>query len=131
MFLLKHRDPNLRKMNFLTIGRIVIAALAFIACTTVTAQFAKQGQQIAAQGTSQGGAACISCHGAKGESIGAFPRLAGTGEGYLLAQLNAFAIGDRKNPIMQPIARGLQLSERQAVAKFFSQLRAPPCLPSI
>lgn len=57
--------------------------------------------------------------------MGGFPRLAGTGQAYLLAQLGAFAGGSRKNPIMQPIAQNLTSSERQAVALYFSQLPAP------
>ena len=104
---------------------IAVAGPLCVAVATATAQPAKQGQQIAAQGTSQGVAACISCHGAKGEGMGGFPRLAGTGQAYLLAQLDAFAGGSRKNPIMQPIAQNLTSTERQAVALYFSQLSAP------
>ena len=85
----------------------------------------EQGQQIANQGTPQGVAACTSCHGAKGEGMAAFPRLAGTGQAYLQAQLDAFAAGNRKNPIMQPMAKMLTATERQSLALYFSQLPAP------
>ncbi|NML86443.1 c-type cytochrome [Polaromonas sp.] len=125
MFARKHHNSNVSEADFCTVKRIAASVLLCVAVTTTSAHLAKQGQQIAAQGTSQGVAACISCHGAKGEGMGAFPRLAGTGEAYLLAQLDAFAIGARKNPIMQPIAQGLQPAERQAVAMYFSQLQAP------
>ena len=125
MFACKHHNSNLSEENLCTVKRIAASVFLCVAFTTTSAQLAKQGQQIAVQGTSQGVAACISCHGAKGEGMGAFPRLAGTGEAYLLAQLDAFANGARKNPIMQPIAQGLQPAERQAVAMYFSQLRAP------
>ena len=104
---------------------IAIFEILCIAVATATAQSASQGQQIAAQGTAQGVAACISCHGAKGEGMGAFPRLAGSGQPYLQAQLDAFADGSRKNPIMQSIAQRLSPSERQAVTLYFSQLPAP------
>ena len=57
--------------------------------------------------------------------MGAFPRLAGTGQAYLLAQLDAFANGERKNAVMQPIAQSLKPAERQALALYFSQLPAP------
>jgi cytochrome c553 len=117
--------PTVRNINSCGMKCIAAAGLLCIAVATATAQPAKQGQQIAAQGTSQGVAACISCHGAKGEGLGAFPRLAGTGQAYLLAQLDAFAGGSRKNPIMQPIAQNLTPMERQAVALYFSQLPAP------
>ena len=111
-------------MRSFTIFGLLCAAVA-----TAAAQSASQGQQIAAQGTAQGVAACISCHGAKGEGMGAFPRLAGTGQIYLQAQLDAFADGSRKNPIMQPIAQRLSPSERQAAALYFSQLPAPAAAP--
>ena len=106
---------------------VAMLVVVCAAVTTAMGQPAKQGlgQPIAAQGSSPSAAVCIGCHGAKGEGMGAFPRLAGTGEAYLLAQLDAFANGARKNPIMQPIAQGLQPAERQAVAMYFSQLRAP------
>ena len=123
------RIPDARHVNSCSMRRIAAAGLLCVAVTTASAQPAKQGQgqgqQIAAQGTSQGVAACISCHGAKGEGLGAFPRLAGTGQAYLLAQLDAFAGGSRKNPIMQPIAQNLTPTERQAVALYFSELPAP------
>lgn len=70
-------------------------------------------------------AACISCHGAQGEGIANFPRLAGTGQAYLQAQLDAFGDGSRKNAIMQPIAQQLTAAERTQVAQYFSQLPAP------
>ena len=101
-----------------------------VACAAATAamgQPAKQrsAQLIAAHGTSPSVAVCVGCHGAKGEGIGAFPRLGGTGQAYLAAQLDAFANGDRKNPVMQTIAQSLKPAERQALALYFSQLSAP------
>lgn len=73
-----------------------------------------QGRQIATQGTATGVAPCASCHGARGEGAAAFPRLAGTGQSYLRAQLDAFAEGSRKNPVMQPFARAGQLQAWKA-----------------
>ncbi|WP_081769030.1 c-type cytochrome [Herbaspirillum sp. RV1423] len=84
-----------------------------------------QGQEIASRGTSLGVAACISCHGAQGEGNASFPRLAGAGQAYLQAQLNAFADGSRKNPVMQPFAQKLSPIERTSLAMFFSQLKTP------
>ena len=106
---------------------VAMLVVACAAVTTAMAQPAKQGpvQPMAAQGTSPSVTVCIGCHGAKGEGMGAFPRLAGTGQAYLLAQLDAFANGDRKNPVMQPIAQSLKPAERQALALYFSQLPAP------
>jgi cytochrome c553 len=98
--------------------------------TVATPTFAEQatvaqGQKIASQGTSQGVAACISCHGMQGEGNANFPRLAGTGQAYLQAQLDAFADGTRKNPIMQPFAQKLSPTERTALAMFYSKLKNP------
>ncbi|NYH20838.1 cytochrome c553 [Paraburkholderia bryophila] len=85
------------------------------------------GQTIATHGTAQGVAACIGCHGAKGEGNAAagFPRLAGLSAAYLSTQLTAFAEGTRPNPIMQPMAKLLTASERSAVASYFAGLPAP------
>ena len=92
---------------------VAMLVVACAAVTTAMAQPAKQGQPMAAQGTLLSVAVCIGCHGAKSEGMGAFPRLAGTGQAYLLAQLDAFANGDRKNPVMPPIAQSLKPAERQ------------------
>ena len=54
-----------------------------------------------------------------------FPRLAGTGLPYLQAQLDAFASGERRNPLMQQIAQKLTPDERAAVASSYSQLPPP------
>jgi len=104
-----------------TIG-IGLAAAASLAC----AQDAALGATIAAKGTAAGAAACISCHGAKGEGNGpaGFPRLAGLSAPYIEAQLASFAGGQRQNPIMQPIAKALTKPESAAVALYFSKLPA-------
>lgn len=45
---------------------------------------------------------CASCHGATGQSAASnFPRLAGQNETYLVKQLQDFASGDRKSPLMK------------------------------
>ena len=72
-----------------------------------------------------GAAACASCHGARGEGVGDFPRLAGTGGAYLRAQLDAFAAGQRKSAVMQPIARALAPEQRAQVAAYYASLPAP------
>jgi cytochrome c553 len=84
-----------------------------------------QGSQITTQGAGPAVPACATCHGAHGEGGPAFPRLAGTGQAYLQAQLEAFASGARKNPLMQPIAQGLTPQQRAAVTLYYSKLPAP------
>lgn len=110
--------PELRLVMLLVTGALSTSAVAQQATVA-------QGQQIAAQGTQQGVAACIGCHGAKGEGSAVSPRLAGTGRAYLQAQLEAFAGGSRKNPIMQPFAQRLSSTERIALAMYYSQMKAP------
>lgn len=91
------------------------------------------GQTIATHGTNQGVSACVSCHGTAGQGNAAagFPRLAGLSVAYLVGQLDAFASGQRQNPIMQPFAKALTPRERIAVAAYFSQLPAPVAVPPI
>lgn len=74
-----------------------------------------------------GVAACVTCHGAKGEGNPAagFPHLAGLGSGYLYEQLTALANGSRANPVMAPVAKGLSDAQRQALAEYYAGLSAP------
>ncbi|MEO5669656.1 MAG: c-type cytochrome [Ramlibacter sp.] len=86
---------------------------------------AAQGRQIASSGKGAAVPACAGCHGQKGEGVAVFPRLAGAGQAYLVAQLEAFADGSRGNPIMKPIAQALSAAERVATAQYYSRLPAP------
>ncbi|MFM0729411.1 c-type cytochrome [Paraburkholderia sediminicola] len=103
-------------------------ASTLLAMSSAHADDLTAGQTIAMQGTAKGVAACISCHGAKGEGNAAasFPRLAGVSAPYLSAQLVAFADGTRQSPIMQPLAKLLSASERNDVAQYFAGLQPPP-----
>jgi cytochrome c553 len=86
------------------------------------------GQQIATAGNpARNVIACVTCHGAQGEgnAAGGFPRLAGQSAWYMSEQLDSYADGRRKNPIMEPIAKGLSDSERQAVSAYYAGLKAP------
>ncbi len=68
---------------------------------------------------------CSDCHGAAGVSVVAnFPNLAGQKEIYLIAQLNAFKAGRRKNQEMNLIARQLSDADIANVAAFYAGL---PC----
>ena len=104
---------------------VVAAALGL--ASTARADDMMIGKTIATLGTAKGVAACISCHGAKGEGNAAagFPRLAGVNAAYLSEQLSAFANGERKSTIMQPFAKLLSSNGRSAVALYFSSLPPP------
>jgi cytochrome c553 len=85
------------------------------------------GAAVAVHGTARGAPPCIACHGTRGEgnAANASPRLAGLPAPYIRAQLSAFAQGQRENPLMAPIAKGLNADEVQAVSVYFAGLLAP------
>ncbi|HEX7391286.1 MAG TPA: c-type cytochrome [Acidiphilium sp.] len=79
-------------------------------------------------------AQCAACHQADGmgnPAVG-FPALAGQPADYLEQQLYAFKHGTRQNQMMAGFAKGLNATERKAVATYFSQLPviAPATLPA-
>jgi cytochrome c553 len=65
---------------------------------------------------------CAACHGADGNSpSGAFPKLAGQWQSYIIASLREYKGGQRKNAIMAPQAANLTEQDMLDVATFFSQ----------
>lgn len=82
-----------------------------------------EGRTLATSG-GDGIVACVTCHGAQGEGMAAagFPYLAGQGEAYLALQLQNFASGERQSPVMEPIAKGLDAAQIEAVSAFYSGL---------
>ena len=82
---------------------------------------------VAASGDADAGkakaATCAACHGANG--IGAtdtYPNLAGQHADYIVKQLKAFKAGDRKDPLMGPMAAPLSEQDMADVAAYFSGL---------
>lgn len=84
---------------------------------TPDAALADKGRQLAA-------AQCVACHGERLMGRESFPRLAGQGHDYLLAQLDAFADGRRKDPsgAMNGIAAELSAGDRKAMASYLAGL---------
>lgn len=78
------------------------------------------------QGTKNGAVACARCHGFDGaaDGSGAFPKLTGQSSEYLENELRAYISGNRKNALMQPIARGLNDAEIKAVAQYYALAHA-------
>lgn len=105
---------------------LLLAVLGSVVGQSAAAPSDKRAGEVLATTATGGGAACVSCHGPRGEGIANFPRLAGIGPAYLRAQLEAFATGARKNPVMQPIAQALSAEQRGQVAAYFSALPGPP-----
>jgi len=68
-------------------------------------------------------AACAACHGAAGISAnGMWPNLAGQKETYLAKQMKAFRDGDRKDPMMAPMASGLSDDDIANLAAYYASL---------
>ena len=66
--------------------------------------------------------ACASCHGPEAKGNGAFPRLAGQHEQYLLKQLRLIQTAVRKAPVMHGIIEHLDDADMQAVAAYLQSL---------
>jgi cytochrome c553 len=75
-----------------------------------------------AQSIEEKAAVCSGCHGENGKSISPeIPVLWGQKEGYIYLQLRDLKRGDRKNEIMSGIAAGLEKTDMQELAKYFSE----------
>jgi cytochrome c553 len=97
-----------------------ILTIAALAALSLNVQTAMAGD--AAAGKSKA-AACAACHGANGISAnGMWPNLAGQKEVYLVSQLKAFRDGDRKNPMMAPMAAGLSDDDIANLAAYYASL---------
>jgi len=70
-------------------------------------------------------AVCAACHGANGISvIPDYPNLAGQKVKYLQSAIKAYRDGERKNPIMSPMAAGLTDTDVENIAAYFASLPA-------
>lgn len=68
---------------------------------------------------------CMACHGARGEGMATFPRLANQHEDYLIKQLDVFQDNrGRPNTPMTQVAHGLTLPQIQAVAGYLQAIPA-------
>ncbi|MBO9538839.1 c-type cytochrome [Herbaspirillum sp.] len=71
--------------------------------------------------------ACVSCHGAAGNStITQNPKLAGQHEAYIAKQLMNFRSPERNNPVMSPLAKALSDDDIKNVAAFLSAQSPKP-----
>lgn len=71
--------------------------------------------------------ACVSCHGAAGNStITQNPRLAGQHEAYIAKQLMNFRAPERNNPVMSPLAKALSDDDIRNVAAYLSAQSPKP-----
>ena len=64
---------------------------------------------------------CFACHGESGMSSNPmYPSLAGRSKAYLTKQINAFKKGDRKDPVMTPMANILSDADVALVAEYYA-----------
>lgn len=111
-----------------TLATPLLAALlaSYPAAESIPMDSPQLGAQVVSQGTKNGAVACARCHGFDGaaEGSGAFPKLNGQSSVYLENELRAYVSGNRKNAVMQPIAKGLTDNEIKAVAQFYAAAHA-------
>ena len=76
--------------------------------------------------------ACSGCHGLQGEGQAAagFPRIAGQPAAYLANQLDAYADGRRRHPVMAPVAQAMSAEQRRAGAAYYASLSPAAALPA-
>src|SRR6516164_6685663 len=128
-----NRNDMLRKAG-LTLPFLGAVLVAYTTAQPVPTDSAQIGAQIVAQGRARGAVACARCHGFDGaaDGSGAFPKLAGQSPEYLAGQLRLYASGERRNALMEPIAKGLTDSEMKSVSHYYAAARptSPPGRPA-
>lgn len=92
----------------------------------------RRGALIVSQGTPSGVGACARCHSFDGaaDGSGAFPRLAGQDQYYLLKQLRDFTTDQRRNAVMTPFAKKLTEQQKADVAAYYAAQQAVPFPPT-
>ncbi len=92
---------------------IVFSGLAF-SSTVLGEGSAEEGQAKAAP--------CVACHGVNGNSANPeWPTLAGQSSAYIVKQLKAFKSGERKNPLMEPMAQPLSDDDMEDLGAYYAQ----------
>jgi cytochrome c553 len=92
---------------------IVVAATLTMAGGAQAAGDATAGQQKSAP--------CQACHSTDGNSpVGMYPKIAGQHAGYMITQLKALRDGQRKDPVMSPMAANLSDQDIEDLAAFYA-----------
>ncbi|OEF30185.1 c-type cytochrome [Vibrio rumoiensis] len=69
-------------------------------------------------------AICASCHGADGVAIiPTYPNLKGQNAAYLEKSIKAFKSGERKDPVMSPMAATINDADIENIAAYFESLK--------
>ncbi|WP_312434018.1 c-type cytochrome [Janthinobacterium sp.] len=114
---------------------MLLAALAFSATVSaveapkaaVKADASKGATLYADGDAARGLPACVSCHGAAGNStISANPKLAGQHENYIYKQLVDFTTPQRNQPVMTTYAKMLSDADKKNVAAYLGAQKSAP-----
>lgn len=69
-------------------------------------------------------AMCVACHGADGKAtIKTYPNLHGQNAAYLEKQIKAFKSGERKDPVMSPMAAAINDEDIANIAAYYESLK--------
>lgn len=127
--------------EFVSLLKFTLPALSLMAALSVSASIASaaeeskaakadpaKGEAIYTNGdAARNIPACVSCHGAAGNStIVQNPRLAAQHDQYLVKELQNFKGGSRNNAIMTPIAKALTDAEMTNIAAWLDKQAAKP-----
>lgn len=94
------------------------AAVAALICTLAPVVPAQAGDAAAGKAKA---VVCSACHGIDGNSINPlWPNLAGQHAAYFVKQMKAFRSGERKDPLMAPMATGLSDADIDDLAAFYA-----------
>jgi cytochrome c553 len=99
------------------------ATIALGACFAFpfAAEDPAEAQGDAKAGRTKAESVCSVCHGVDGlAKIAEAPNLAGQNEAYLIAQLQAFKAGDRKNEMMSVVIKDLSDADIENLAAYYS-----------
>lgn len=116
-------------LKSLLLASLVLCASASAAPQTAVAKAdpAKGGTLYDSGDAARGLPACMSCHGAAGNStIVANPKLAGQVDAYTHKQLVDFTTPNRQNPIMTPYSKMLTEDEKRHIAAYLAIQKAKP-----
>ena len=124
------REPGNTQVSRL-VRTTLLTSLTWIASTAGLWAQTGTAAAIVRQGNGRGAPACVTCHGPRllGDTIQGFPRLAGLSTSYVVAQLDAFATGERTSAVMLPVASSLTPPEREVLGRYLQGLESPPAPP--
>jgi cytochrome c553 len=109
------------KPSILSALAVSAAACSFL--PPALAQQASAGRALAA--------ACFTCHGTAGNSVGGVPPpLAGRASAELFQTMKDFQSGKRPATIMHQQAKGYSDTQLQSIAAYFASVKPSPAVPS-